>query len=87
MNTEYADIPCDHPIFNHLNFVKENASRYYGLWNKELENSEHWETRYNLLRVNNYKYDVEIDSLKKELQKKKASVTRLKNKIKKMQNK
>ena len=86
-STEYADIRWNHPIFNHLNFARQNASRFHGLWNKELKNSEHWEILYNLMRVKNFKYSLEIDKLEKELQKKKASVTRLKNTIKKMQNK
>jgi curved DNA-binding protein CbpA len=82
---QYADIRFNHPIFNELNQYRQWVAYYKG-------QAAEWERIYIDLKMESHQYFPKINdlenkvyALQEELRKKKANMTRLKNKLKKMQ--
>jgi len=81
----YSDIPFNHPIFQDLAQCRRCSMHYKNEFEKLRLSKNHTESKLYNMSFENAKFINEISKLKEELSKKKATATRLKNKIKKMQ--
>jgi curved DNA-binding protein CbpA len=82
---QYSDIRFNHPIFQELAKARQTINFYKNAFEKLRLSKNHIESKLYNMSFDNAKFIKEISSLREELIKKKATATRLKNKIKKMQ--